>query len=126
LSLLTFLGAGCAWPSPERQFLLDFFAACRAYDTTILARMATVPCNPRTDGVVQAFEIVGVDEEPAGVTRQARDVRIAAWIRPFGGSPAEQSLTVRLEEIGGRWMVTRITPLPASRTSPAASSAPPR
>jgi hypothetical protein len=126
LSLLTFVGAGCAWPSAERQFLLDFFAACRAYDTTVMARMATAPCNPRTDGVVQALEIVGVDEQPPGTTRPARDVRIAASIRPFGGSPAEQALTVRLEEIDGRWMVTRITRLPASRTSPAASSVPPK
>jgi hypothetical protein len=121
-----FLGAGCAWPSPERQLLLDFFRACRIYDTTVLARLATAQCNPRVDGVVQDFEIVSVRDGDSGIGAPVRDVTIDARLRPLGGPAAPQTLTVRLQEVQGRWMVVSVTPLPASQTSPAASSAPPK
>jgi hypothetical protein len=114
--------AACAWPSPERQLLLDFFQACRVYDTTVLARLATAPCNPQTDGVVQDFDIVSV-ENVGEASGAARVVTLDARVRPLGGSSAPQRLTVRLQQVDGRWMVAAITPLPASRTSPAASSA---
>ena len=65
--------AACAWPSPERQLLLDFFQACRVYDTTVLARLATVTFNPRTDGIVQDFDIVSVEDVGDG-SAAARDV----------------------------------------------------
>ena len=116
------VAAACVWPSPERQLLLDFFHACRIYDTTVLARLATAACNPRTDGVVQDFEIVNV-EHVGGGSEVARVVTLDARVRPLGGSPAPQRLAVRLQQVDGRWMVAAITPLPASRTSPAASSA---
>jgi hypothetical protein len=119
-------GAACAWPSPERQLLLDFFQACQVYDTTILARLATVSCNPRADGVVQEFEIVSVRDAGSGVGAPVRDVTINARVRPLGGVPVPQMLSVRLSEVEGRWMVAGVTPLPASQTSPAASSAPPK
>jgi hypothetical protein len=107
----------CAWPSPERQLLLDFFQACRVYDTTVLARLATIPCNPRTDGVVQGFDLVQVDRAP-----DTAKVTIRARVRSFEGQTSEQTLTVSIERHQGRWMVTRLTPPPASQTSHAASS----
>ena len=119
-------GTACAWPSPERQLLLDFFQACQVYDTTVLARLATAPCNPRVDGVVQDFEIMSVRNADSWTGAPARDVTIDARVRPLGGSPAPQMLSVRLSEVEGRWMVAGVTPLPASQTSPAASSAPPK
>jgi hypothetical protein len=115
----------CAWPSPERQLLLDFFQACRIYDTTVLARLATASCNPATDGVVQDFEITRVEDVSAAGNARARDVSLIARVRPLGGSAAPQLLTVRLEQVEGRWMVSAVTRLPASQTSPAASSAQP-
>jgi len=117
--------AACAWPSPDRQLLLDFFQACRVYDTTVLARLATASCNPTTDGVVQDFDILRVEEAGATSGGRARDITIDAGVRPLGGSPVRQQLTVKLEEVEGRWMVAAITRLPVSRTLPAASSAPP-
>lgn len=117
------LGA-CAWPSPERQLLLNFFQACRVYDTTVLARMATASCNPQTDGVVQDFDIVSVEDRRA--SWPTRDVTIKARVRPLGGTVAERTMAVTLEQIDGRWMVTTVTPPRASQTSPAASSALPR
>lgn len=116
------LAAACAWPSPERQLLLEFFQACRIYDTTVLARLATATCNPQTDGVVQDFDIVSVENVGAG-SGTARVVTLDARVRPLGGAPAPQRLTVRLQQVDGRWMVAAVTPLPASRISPAASSA---
>jgi hypothetical protein len=126
LSAALAVGA-CAWPSPERQLLLNFFQACRIYDTTVLARMATASCNPRTDGVVQDFDIVSVEHRgvPAAA-RPARDVTIRARVRPLGGPVAERMIAVTLEQIEGRWMVTTVTPPRASQTSPAASSDRPR
>jgi hypothetical protein len=119
------LGAACVWPSPERQLLLDFFQACRVYDTTVLARLATVSCNPKTDGVVQDFEIVRIEERhTAGAP--ARNVAIRARVRTFEGQLSQRTMTAGLERLDGRWMVTSLTPPPASQTSPAASFAPPR
>lgn len=109
--------AGCVWPSPERQLLLDFFQACRVYDTTVLARLSTVACNPKTDGVVQEFDIVQIDRAAA-----ATQVTIHARVRSFGGQVSERNVTLSLERRDGRWMVTGLTPPPASQTSPAASS----
>src|SRR5688572_21247033 len=120
------LSAACVWPSPERQLLLDFFHACRVYDTAVLARLATASCNPRTDGVVQDFEIASVEELAASAGAAAREVTLDAQVRPLGGSPAPQVLVVRIERIDGRWMVAGVRPLRASQTSPGASSAPPR
>ena len=120
VSVALVLSAACAWPSPERQLLLDFFQACRVYDTTVLARLATVPCNPRTDGVVQGFEMVRIDQAP-----DARQVTIRARVRLFDGQSSEREITASLERREGRWVVTGLTPPPASQTSPAASSAPP-
>jgi hypothetical protein len=125
LSALLF-SAACVWPSPERQLLLDFFHACQVYDTTVLARLATASCNPRTDGVVQDFEIVKVEEAGQSGAAPARQVTLNARVRPLGGSPAARALAVRIEQIDGRWMVAEVMPLRASQTSPAASSAPPK
>ena len=123
---LLLLGAACAWPSPERQLLLDFFQACRVYDTTVLARLATASCNPQTDGVVQDFEMVRVRDVDGRPGAPAREVVIDARVRPLGGSTDPRRLTVRLEQVEGRWMVAGVTPPPASQTSPAASSALPK
>jgi hypothetical protein len=125
--LLSLAGAGvmvwgCSWPSPERQFLLDYFHACRVYDLTVVERLAVVPCNPRTDGVVSRFELVGVER----VSPVERRVAIQAAIRMFDGSSTVEPMTVTLSQREGRWMVTAITPPRASQTLPAASSDQPR
>ena len=120
LLLLLLAGAGCVWPSPERQLLQEFFEACRAYDTTVLARLGAAPCNPRTDGVVQGFEITRVDRAP-----DTRSLTIHAQIRSFEGELSERSIAVALAREDGRWKVSELRPLPASQTSPEASSARP-
>ena len=111
------LASACVWPSAERQLLLDFFHACRVYDTTVLARLSTVECNPKTDGVVQEFDIVRIDR-----VADTRRVTIRARVRSFAGQMSERNVTLSVERRDGRWMVTGLTPPPASQTSPAASS----
>jgi hypothetical protein len=120
------LGGACVWPSPERQLLLDFFQACRVYDTTVLARLATASCNPRSDGVVQDFEIVRVEDVDGRSGAPSKEVTIDARVRPLGGSVAALGMAVILQQVDGRWKVAGVMPLPTSQTSPAASSAPPK
>jgi hypothetical protein len=124
LTALAFAGA-CAWPSPERQLLLDFFRACQNYDITVLSRLGTADCNPQTDGVVQQFDIVSVVDASGSAEHAAREVVIDARVRPLSGPAVPRRLLVKLERVDGRWMVAALTPLPASQTAPATFSAQP-
>jgi hypothetical protein len=117
LVLALLAGAACAVPSPERQVLQSFFAACEVYDITAMARFGEASCNPRTDGVVESFEIAD---------RRDGVVTIAAQVRRLEGGLQDEVLRIELAEGERGPMVRAITRLPASRTSPAASSAPPK
>jgi hypothetical protein len=121
LYAFAFSTIACVWPSPERQLLLDFFQACRVYDTTVLARMATTACSPATLGVVDGFEMVRVVNEG-----NRKEVTIDARLHTLAGEGREGPFVVELEDVDGRWLVTNLTPPPASQTSPATSSAPPK
>jgi hypothetical protein len=100
----------CGSASPERQLLEQFFRASRQHDTTALARVATVSLNPRTDGTVEWFEILEISAD--------RRVTVQAQLRTPAGRLEQRTLELRLERRDGRWMVTGLTRLPASRTSP--------
>jgi hypothetical protein len=47
----------------EQKILDDFFRAARLRDNTTLGNFATVSFDPRTDGIVQKFDVVSVSEE---------------------------------------------------------------
>lgn len=49
--------------APEEQVLTNFFRASRVRDNTTLANIAAVSFDPRTDGVVQDFEVVEIGQE---------------------------------------------------------------
>lgn len=53
---------GCSG-GPEQKVLEDFFRASRMRDNTTLGNFATVEFDPRTEGIVQSFEVVSVGEE---------------------------------------------------------------
>lgn len=53
---------GCSGGA-EEKVLEDFFRASRMRDNTTLGNFATVGFDPRTDGVVQSFNVVSVSEE---------------------------------------------------------------
>jgi len=56
--------AGCSGGS-EKKLLEDFFRASRVRDNVTLGNFATATFDPRTDGIVQSFDVVSVSEEKA-------------------------------------------------------------
>lgn len=53
---------GCSGGA-EQKILDDFFRASRLRDNTTLGNFATVSFDPRTDGVVQSFDVVSIGQE---------------------------------------------------------------
>ena len=125
--LLAALSSACTRHSQERQALIDFFDASRLRDTTILGNMATATFEPRTDGIVQQFDIEQVEPQPPRPDGQriveVKEVTVIAQVRTPGGELVPERLIVTFERpAGGRWTITQLR---ASRISRAASSAPP-
>jgi hypothetical protein len=110
--------AGCGASTTEEQLLTTFFQAARLHDRTRLAEIATVSLNPRTEGTVERFEVV---------SRDGGQVTVNAQLRTPDGRIAPRAMRFTIEARAGRPMITglEVTPPRASRTSPAASSAPP-
>jgi hypothetical protein len=95
----------CGVRREEEQLLARFFEAARLYDRARMAEYATVEFNPRTDGIVRAFEVVNVTETAAG--REAVvNVRLA---RP-DGSLEPRTLRVTIGTRDGRAIITGIRP----------------
>jgi hypothetical protein len=57
------VAAACGGRAPEEQVLNNFFRASRVRDNSTLANIAAVSFDPRTDGVVQDFEVVEIGQE---------------------------------------------------------------
>jgi hypothetical protein len=126
LCLAAMSAAGCSRYTQERQALIDFFEAARLRDTTVLGNMGTATFEPRTDGIVQQFDIDRVEAMPPrmenGQAIEAKHGIVNAQVRMPDGEVVPERLDVRFERpVGGRWMITQLR---ASRTSRAASSAP--
>jgi hypothetical protein len=127
LLLAALSGAGCSRYPQERQALIDFFEAARLRDTTVLSNMGTATFEPRTDGIVQQFDINRVEAAPPrmenGKAIETKRGIVTAQVRTPAGEIVPETLDVMFERpVGGRWMITQLR---ASRTSRAASSAPP-
>jgi hypothetical protein len=121
-------GAGCSRYAQERQALIDFFEAARLRDTTVLSNMGTATFEPGSDGIVQQFDIDRVEAMPPrmenGKAIEAKHSIVTAQVRTPDGEIVPERLDVMFERpVGGRWMITQLR---ASRTSRAASSAPPK
>jgi hypothetical protein len=54
--------AGCSGGS-EKKLLEDFFRASRVRDNVTLGNFAIATFDPRTDGIVQSFDVVTISEE---------------------------------------------------------------
>jgi hypothetical protein len=63
LAATALLAAACGGRAPEEQVLNNFFRASRVRDNATLANLAAVSFDPRTDGVVQDFEVVEIGQE---------------------------------------------------------------
>ena len=107
LFLAAACAGGCVVRGLEAQLLERFFHASRLYDRAALSNIATVVFNPATAGIVQDFEVVGI-ERVAG-NAQKRQVTIEAPVRRPDGQVVAQTLRATIEQRDGRWMVTAIT-----------------
>ena len=63
IAALALMVVACGSRSPEQQIITNFFRASRVRDNTTLANLAAVSFDPRTQGTVQDFEVVGTTEE---------------------------------------------------------------
>ena len=59
------LVAGCSGVSTEQKLLTDFFRSSRLRDNATLGNFATASFEPRTDGVVESFNITSMSETSA-------------------------------------------------------------
>jgi hypothetical protein len=94
-------GTACGVLSPEEQLLTEFFEASKVYDTSVMARLSAKPLNPRTDGVIEAFEI----EQISRLDEGREMVTVAARVRGFDGQRASRQLVMTLASRGGRWHI---------------------
>jgi hypothetical protein len=99
------LAVACGVLSPEAQLLTDFFEASRLYDTTVMARLSAVPFNPRTDGIVDSFDIERVERAGDG-----ERVTVAARVRSFDGHVTPRQLVFTLTRQDGRWFIQEWRP----------------
>jgi hypothetical protein len=95
--------AGCGVLSPEEQLLTRFFEASRLHDTTLAATLSSVAFNPRTDGVVQAFDVEEVREEG-----DSKRVTVRAAVRQWDGGTTDRTLVFTLVRTADRWFITQI------------------
>ena len=91
----------CGVLSPEEQLLTAFFEASRVYDTSVMARLSARPLNPRTDGIVDAFEIERVDRADKG----RRQVTVGTRVRRFDGQVSSRRLVFTVAHQDGRWFI---------------------
>jgi hypothetical protein len=95
----------CGVLPPEQQLLTDFFEASRLYDTSVMARLSAVPLNPRTEGIVDSFDIQRVDR-----TNEGSEVTVAARVRSFDGQVRQRTFVFTLTRQEGRWFIRNWRP----------------
>jgi hypothetical protein len=102
------LWTACGWAPADEQQLVKFFEQSRAYDRTRLAPIATVVFDPRTDGVVERFDVVARGaERRLDDGRLAKEVTVDATVRSAAGRLSQRTLIVTFEQRDGAWIVTR-------------------
>jgi hypothetical protein len=94
-------GIACGVLSPEEQLLTEFFEASRVFDVSVMSRLSAIPLNPRTDGIVDSFEIERVDR----LNDQTERVTAAARVRWFDGHVDSRQFVFTLTRRDGRWFI---------------------
>jgi hypothetical protein len=91
--------------SVEEQILTDFFHGARLRDTAMMAGVSTVDFNPRTDGIVDSFDVVAT--APGDPRGDIREVTLDAHVRRLDGGTSRRMMSVTLQRGGSRrWQVT--------------------
>ena len=65
-----------------------------------MGRLSAVPLNPRTDGIVDSFEIERVDRADG-----REQVTVAARVRSFEGRVGPRQLVFTLTRRNDRWFI---------------------
>ena len=93
-------------PSVEEQLLSDFFSAARLGDRTMVARVSLVDLDPRTDGIVEAFDVVRAEADGGNADR--RILTVDARVRRLDGATEPRTMSIALQRgTDGRWRVAR-------------------
>ena len=95
------IAGACGVLSAEEQLLTEFFEASRVFDVSVMSRLSAAPLNPKTDGIVDSFEIERVDRADDGNERVTVDARV----RSFNGQVRSRQLTFTLTRRDGRWFI---------------------
>lgn len=90
--------------SQEEQLLTRFFEAARLYDTTVMAKYATITFNPVTQGVVRGFDVQQVE----ALDDTSKRATIQAQLRRPDGQMAERRMLVTMRRSDSGWMITDI------------------
>ena len=83
---------------------MRFFEAARLHDTTVMAKYATVTFNPKTEGVVQEFDVEDVEE----LAPRFKVVTLRAQVRGPDGRVAERQLSASMREQPDGWVITEL------------------
>jgi hypothetical protein len=103
LAAILILSAACGVLSAEEQLLMRFFEASRLHDTTMVATLSSVTFNPRTEGVVEDFDVQDVEDEG-----DAKRVTVRASVRQLSGSRSDRTLVFRIVRKGDRPFIVGI------------------
>jgi hypothetical protein len=125
LTLVVLTLAACSGAA-ERTLIAQFFAASRLRDLTALRSLATIVFEPKTDGIVNDFELLRIDSVPqSGSQPPSKRALIAAPVRTPDGKTVPTIFVVTMqhglpgsEPRWGGWMITAIQAVPASPSIP--------
>ena len=96
----------------ERPLLEQFFGASRLRDRTALQTVSTTTFEPREQGIVRTFEIIGVTPERLEGPNLVKEVTVEAPVILPDGQTVQKTLVVTMQRAGGenpgRWFVTGV------------------
>jgi hypothetical protein len=99
--------AGCS-VHPERPLLERFFEASRLRDGAALQHLSTVTFEPHDQGIVTAFDVVGVSSEKQNGEIVNKNVTVVAPVTRSSGQVQKKKLIITIQKRGTEWMVTGI------------------
>src|SRR5438045_7486515 len=92
-SALAFLALVLAgFTAPEQPLLERFFALSRLRDTTALQSLSTVVFEPREQGIVRRFTVVGSSPERVSEGVTTKDVTVQASVETPQGQLVDTTL----------------------------------
>lgn len=101
------LQSGCA-AHPEQPLIERFFAASRLRDRTALQSISTIIFEPRDDGIVTTFKIIGVTTEQPSGDKATKNVTLTAPVKLSSGEIVQKKLVITMERRGAPWMITGV------------------